>query len=379
MGPINWTRTLTILLTVLVAVVLIAVALWVVSHFIADVLILFIAAIVAYLLTPIVGALQGRGVSRPLAISLVYIVLVGVIVSLGFVLAPSITEQARLLQAHLPGLLRDLGKRSASLTQFLHAHGVTLTLPTSNASGVISDAGPGVLGGVLNLAASLWTVLFDGGLVLVIAFYLLNDSKTIIRFLEGLAPRRYAAAWGFAMKSAGLIVGRYVRAQIVVAATVGVLGGMGAALLGVEYAPLIGIFAFFAESIPVLGPIIASVPAILIAALQTPWPWRALGVVVWFFVLQQLEQNVIMPRLSGHAVGIHPVAAIMSILIGFSVASVWGALFAVPLLGFAVALVREGVRAYRASALDMTLSPLDDEGEREEPSPRATAREAARS
>lgn len=375
MGPINWTRMLTILLTVLVAVVLIAVALWVVSHFVGDVLILFIAAIVAYLLTPIVGALQARGLSRPLAISLVYVVLVGVLVGLGFLLAPSISEQAQQLQVHLPGLVRDLGKRSASLTEFLHAHGVTL--PANNASGVINDAGPGVLGGVLNLAASLWTVLFDGGLVLVIAFYLLNDSKTIIRFLESLAPRRYAAASAFAMESAGRIVGRYVRAQILVAATVGVLGGLGAALLGVEYAPLIGIFAFFAESIPVLGPIIASVPAILIASLQTPWPWRALAVAVWFFVLQQLEQNVIMPRLSGHAVGIHPVAAIMSILIGFSVASVWGALFAVPLLGFAVALVREGVRAYRAGAEGVTLSP-DGESDPEEPSPRATMRQEAR-
>jgi len=378
MGPINWTRTLTILLTVLVAVVLTAFALWVVSHFIGDVLILFIAAIVAYLLTPVVAALQRRtGVPRPLAISLVYVVLIAVLVGLGFALIPSLAAQVRLLQAHLPDLLHELGKRSASLTQFLHARGVTL--PTNNASGVINDAGPGVLGGVLNLAASLWTVLFDGFLVLVIAFYLLNDSAAIIQFLKSLAPRRYAAASAFALESAGRIVGRYVRAQIVVAAMVGLLGGTGAALLGVQYAPLIGIFAFFAESIPVLGPIIASVPAILIASLETPWPWHALAVALWFFVLQQLEQNVIMPRLSGHAVGIHPVAALMAILIGFSVASVWGALFAVPLLGFAVALVREGVRAYSASSQGITLTPLDDEGKHEEQPPRPAVRQAARS
>jgi len=346
---INTTRLLVILLIVLVALVLAAFALWIVSHFVNELLLLFLAAVLASLLSPAVGRVQQRlGAPRPLAIVAVYLGVVVVAFVLLLLFLSPVVEQARLLEARLPGFVHEFNVRSTAIEATLRRRGVVLPAlnvasGAAGVAGVAGGSGPAVLRSVVDVAASIWTTILDGVLVLVMSFYLLNDRRGGRAFM-GALPAPYATGVAFAVSNAGAIIGRYVRAQILVAATVAVLGGGGAAVLGVQYAPLIGIVAFLAESIPVLGPIIATVPAVGIALLESPW--RALAVLAWFIVVQQLEQNVIMPRLSGHAVGVHPVAAIMAVLIGFDVGSVWGALFAVPVLGFFVALAREVWRVY---------------------------------
>lgn len=350
MGSINWTRLLVILLTILVALVLCAAVLWVASHFISEILLFVIAAILAYLLTPLVRQAQARlRLPRPLAILAVYVAVGAVIVGLGSLVAPAVVEQARTLQARLPTLVAELNGRLAELAHLLRLNGVTVTAPevAKNAAGALGGVGPALLQSIINIASSIGAGLLNIGLVLVITFYLINDSDAISHVLEGIVPERYAPSVAFATRSASGIIGRYIRAQLAVAAMVALLGGVGAAILGVQYAPLIALFAFLAESIPVLGPIIATVPAVLIATLDSPW--QGVAMLIWFIIVQQLEQNVIMPRLSGHAVGIHPVVAIMAILVGFEVGSIWGALFAVPLVGYVAALAREGRRMYVAA------------------------------
>jgi predicted PurR-regulated permease PerM len=99
--------------------------------------------------------------------------------------------------------------------------------------------------------------------------------------------------------------------------------------LGVPYPALIGLFAFFFELIPMVGPVLGSLPAILIAAFQ-PFP-LVLWVALFFVVMQLAENNLLAPRISGHSVGLHPVAAVLALLIGAEIAGIWGALFAVPM------------------------------------------------
>ena len=351
MANINWTRLLIILLTVLVAVALVSFALWIVFHFIAELLLLFLAAVLAYLLAPVVENVRRvTRLPRAICTALIYVVVVLVVVRLGSLAAPPIVAQTRAFQLRLPALLRQFDVQSADLEQALRSHGIALPVSgvAGNAATAIGGAGPIVLSNVLSFVTSVGNVLFDAGVVLVMAFYLVTDSDSIGHALGAVVPARYAPGATFAARSAGNIIGRYVRAQLAVALMVAILGGAGAAVLGVQYAPLIGIFAFFAESIPFLGPIIATVPAVLLTLVDSPW--KALAVLLWFVIVQQLEQSVIMPRLSGHAVGIHPVAAIMAVLIGFDLGSFWGALLAVPILGYAVALAREAWRVYARTA-----------------------------
>jgi len=112
---------------------------------------------------------------------------------------------------------------------------------------------------------------------------------------------------------------------------------VGSSLLGVHYPILIGILAFFFELIPMVGPILASLPAVMISLTQ-PFP-LVVYVIVFFIVMQLLENNVLAPRITGGAVGLHPVAALLAIVIGADLGGVVGALFAVPVAGVASVLI----------------------------------------
>jgi len=97
---------------------------------------------------------------------------------------------------------------------------------------------------------------------------------------------------------------------------------------------VIGLLAFLFEFIPMLGPVLGMIPAVIIALFQQPFP-LTLWVIVYFIILQQVESNFIVPRVSGHAVGLHPLAALMSLIIGLDLGGIGGALLSVPLAGVA--------------------------------------------
>jgi predicted PurR-regulated permease PerM len=118
---------------------------------------------------------------------------------------------------------------------------------------------------------------------------------------------------------------------------IGVSAGLGCFLLGVPYPAVIGLFAFFFELIPMVGPVLGSLPAILIAAFQ-PFP-LVLWVALFFAVMQLAENNLLAPRISGHAVGLHPAVAVIALLVGAEIAGIWGALFAVPMVAVASVLL----------------------------------------
>ena len=103
------------------------------------------------------------------------------------------------------------------------------------------------------------------------------------------------------------------------------------ALLGLPYALVLGVLAGLFELVPMFGPILSVIPAVLVA-LFMPFP-TVIWVVLYFVGIQQLENNVLAPRISGHAVGLHPLGAMFALLVGFQLAGLLGGLFAVPLAG----------------------------------------------
>jgi len=116
------------------------------------------------------------------------------------------------------------------------------------------------------------------------------------------------------------------------------MAGAGSFALGVQYPLVIGLLAGIFELVPMLGPILGAVPAIGIAAFQS---WQlAVAVVVLFIVIQQIESQLIAPRIMGHAVGVHPVVAILAVLMGAELDGIFGALVAVPISGLVYVAVQ---------------------------------------
>ncbi|GEM_PF-1280685 len=206
-----------------------------------------------------------------------------------------------------------------------------------------SSQGGTVLNNAVTILTSTITVIFDLFIVVIMSFYLLADGGRFIGWCLGLVPERHREQAAFFVRSLDTVLGGYIRGQVIVAITIGVLAGAGCYVLGVPYALLIGIFAFLAESIPVIGPVLASIPACLISVFSQPLP-KPLFVIGWFILVQQIEQNVVGPRITGHAVGIHPVLAMVAIIIGLEVGGFWGAFLAVPVTGILQIVIREAYR-----------------------------------
>ena len=110
-------------------------------------------------------------------------------------------------------------------------------------------------------------------------------------------------------------MGGCLRGQLTMSLVIGVLAAVGTGLLGLPYFLVLGVLAGLFELVPMFGPILSAVPAVIVALFQ-PWP-TVLWVIVLFIVIQQFESNVLGPRITGHAVGLHPLAALFALLVGF--------------------------------------------------------------
>lgn len=324
---------LQVFLTIIAGAAVAVIAWAVIQRFLHIIALLIAGFLVAYLLNPIVDRLERGGIRRPLAILLVYLAIFSII-GLGFVLLfGPLTVQLQGLLNTLPGLLTSKHGAPSGLDRFFAQNHIKLSVEglRNQIAGYITSAATTLLSSTLSIVTGVVTVVTDTLLVLAITFYLLLDGQAMHTRAVRLLPVTYRDRWFFVEAAINKVLGGYVRGQLIVAVTVGIAAGGGCGLLGVHYPLVIGLLATIFELIPMIGPVLGMLPAVIIALFQ-PMP-LVLWVVVYFIVLQQVESNVIVPRVSGHAVGLHPLAALLALLVGVELGGLGGALLAVPLAG----------------------------------------------
>ncbi len=307
-------------------------------------LVVLFALGLAFILAPIAQRLE-RVLGRPAPAVLVTFLLALAILggAVALVSAPLITE-SKFLAEQMPAYAARL--QSGEMGTILGFQ-VPIELRTRAATAV-GDLGGTFASEAVIIVLAVVSSVVDIFLVLVIALYLLLDQQRIRTFGLRLLPAR---ALPHAERVEGEMVrvfGAYVRGQLLLGLVVGVTVAVALSLLGVPYALFLGVFAGVAELVPFLGPIIGAVPAVLVAAFQ-PFP-LVLWVVLAFVVIQQIESNLLFPRISGEAIGVHPLAAMLALLVGLQVGGVVGGLFAVPLAGIAWVFISAGLDARTADA-----------------------------
>lgn len=305
-----------------------------------------VAAVLTFALTPLVTSLEQR-MPRFVAAAVVFfgalLTIVLVAAAVGWQLASEgdrFAHQIDEITAAVQGLRPiDIGP-----------YQVPLSLQERLRDFVLTQA-PSIAQHTAGLAGAFVSGLVDLALVLVVTFYLLLDARRFqVIALRSLEPSRRPSARRV-FSEVARVFGAYVRAQLTVAVSLGVLVAAAMLLIGIPYAFFLALFAALAELIPMLGPFIGAIPAILVA-LTLPFP-TALWVVLAFLVIQQIESNVLLPRLSGHAVGIHPIGSILALVFGFEVGGVIGALFAVPIAGLIWVLISTAVAAWRGRRVEL--------------------------
>ena len=313
----------------------------------AHVLLVFcLAAALTFAISPLIARLEDR-MPRTLAVALVFLVLIGAIAAFAFLVARPLSTEGQALADRIKEYSDAVqGKRPLVIGDQPLPSGVQ-----DQIRAVVESQGPDLAARSGGLVLAFLAVLVDLAIVLVVTFYLLLDARRfrviILRTLE--PPNRAAARRVF--HAIAHVFGAYIRSQLIVALSLALLVTVALTILGVPYAVLLGAFAGIVELVPMLGPFIGAIPALLIASSQ-PFP-AILWVALAFVVIQQFESNVLVPRLTGHAVGLHPLAAMLALLAGFEAAGIVGALFAVPVVGLLWVFISTAVLAWRGRRIDL--------------------------
>jgi predicted PurR-regulated permease PerM len=353
---VDWFRVLTILL-VIIASFIVSFILWTILHAIAHTLLLFLLAnVVAFTLAPLVDNLE-RGTSRRwLAALLVYVGVALVLGSLFVLLAGPFVTQSLALAENLPRYVARLQLVVNELDQFFARFGIFSAgaQAQDQALRFFQESGASLLLNLVNIVGAVANVLVELLLVLVIAFYFLLDGARIQARALALVPVQHRSKALFVIDSVTRVLGGYLRGQLIMSITIGLMVGLGAAVFGLPYALVIGVLAGIFELVPMFGALLGAIPALVIALFQ-PFP-TVLWVALYVFIVQQIENHILVPRITGHAVGLHPLGAIFALLAGLELGGFIGALFAVPVAGILFVLVGT---AYRRLA-----------GVEEEPAPR---------
>ena len=298
-----------------------------------------------YLLDPPVRWLARHGIPRTLAILIVYVVAVVVIIEfLNLTLTPLINELVRFVQ-DLPGLADQLQVQIQRLTEIY----ARLQIPDAVREWIDSMIA-GLAGGgagtptfditdllpVLTGASSIVGAVFGYILLPVWVFYLLNDRQTLVdQFDRSLPPAWRFDTWAV-MRITRRVLGQWVRAQVVLGLAVGLFTFIGLAVLDRlvdpifgRYAVLLSVTAGLLELLPIIGPIISAVPAVLLAATAGLEP--VIAALVLYTLVQQVENNLLVPKIQGGAIQMHPALVMFALIIGGALAGLLGAILALPI------------------------------------------------
>lgn len=314
-----------------------------------------IAIALAFLLDPPVTALQRRRVPRLAGILLVYVVVVVVVVGLGILLLPPLFDQLKRFLEQLPTLASQILAWEQAIVDWLT--GLPLPDPIRGALDTIIASGQQAVIGLLEaivgplLSVIARTAGFVVGLVVVPVWllYVLKDRERLPNGVLGLLPSGWRPDATNVMGLTVGLIGRWIRGQLLLGAVIFVATLIGLLVLAAvgfsefaDFAILLALVAGILELVPIIGPIISAIPAVLIGASISPA--AALAAVALYTIIQQLENHLIVPQVMGDAVDLHPAVVIMALIVGASLFGLWGAILAAPVVALGRDLYRYAFR-----------------------------------
>jgi predicted PurR-regulated permease PerM len=304
---------------------------------------LVLAVIVATAIEPVVIQLRSLGLRRGYSVLVVFAFVLAVVVVFVVLIAQAVIEQLTALLTALPQLSRQLEDVAGRLPAGPARDGaVALTsqlTPNVLREVFASMATTGTLTGLAFATLTFVESVFAVLTILVIAYFWIAERLTIRRlFLRMVSPehREHALEIWNNVESK---LGAWARGLLLLMFIVGTMQGVGYVLIGVRFPLLLAVWAGLAEMIPLVGPYIGVVPAVLVALAQSPA--QAALVVVYTIVVSLVESNVLIPRIMQHAVGLSPLTVVLALLAGAAIYGLVGAFLAVPIAAAIQAILVE--------------------------------------
>lgn len=297
---------------------LLLISLWFLYQLRQALLTLYIAIILMAALNPLVERLERIKIPRPIAILVIYIFIFG---SFGLILAGIIPPLISQTSVFFSGLTEGLDT--------LKPIGIDGKLLEDRINQIISNFGA-LSAGVIRAVVGLFGNLFAFIAILVLGFYLLLERRKLDHHLLKLFG---SGADHRAAKVVDKIeerLGKWVRAQLFLMIIVALLTYIGLRLLKIDFALPLAILAGILEIVPNIGPIISAIPGVLAGLAISPL--MGLAVAAWYFLVQQLENHLIVPQVMAKGAGINPLVTILALVAGFNLGGVGGAFLALPVV-----------------------------------------------
>lgn len=316
----------------------------------------FAGMIIAYLGDPLADRFERWGMSRPLAVSAVFLILLLVFSLALLILIPLLVQQLRQFMQVVPTIFEwvqnvlapqvqswtgyDLSPELGGVQQMLSEHWQEAGGTLAEILARVGRSGMAFIGWVTYVA-----------LIPVVAFYLLLDWDRLVASVGNLLPRQWEPDATRLAKRCDEVLSAFLRGQLLVMLCLGVIYALGLSLLGIRFGLLIGLMSGLVSIVPFLGFIVGISVALVVAFFQADSWLLLVGVIGVFSIGQVAESTVLQPKLLGDKIGLHPVAVIFAVLAGGQLFGFTGVLLALPAAAVIMVLLRELKDRYKNSTL----------------------------
>ena len=299
--------------------------------------IVFIAVIAALIMNPAVDKMKAKKIPRVIGASILFSAALATLALFFYIIVPPLAKEISQLAAQFPVYMGNLGIDYSTISEQqiddrlagpIQEILVEASKFLKNTTAVILSKIFEFLGGVLSVV-----------MIAVISFYLVIEKKGIEKFVKAVIPHEFQPRSLKIIKKIEVKLGKWFIGQLFLGFVVGLVTFIGLSILGVPYAMVLAIIAGFMELIPYLGPILASIPALIIAL--TISPSLFLLTLLLYFLIQEIENYVLVPKVMQKSVGLHPVVIIVAMLVGYKFAEIPGVILSVPIATIASIILED--------------------------------------
>jgi len=328
----RWIHALLVLSTMTVALVLIGLVSNLLVYFSDILLMLVMAWVFAFILSPLASWIERRlpVLPRVAVVAAVYGLLFVVLSAVVVVIAVNVAQSFKQLIEELPKIQENLPTTLADWQAQLDGLGIDVNLAAAFGQAIqgLQDLSGDLVKPAADLALASLGIIGNLLMIVFLSVFILIDKDRILAFFIRLAPERYAGEVRLLQTSVSSSFGGFLRGQAIQGVVLGLVAAIGGWWFDIPYWPATAVIVALLQMIPFFGPFVSWAPPVLVAAL-TPGaqvlPMLAIMVAGWFVVM-----NIIQPRVMADSVGIHPVVVLLSVLIGLKLQGIVGAIFAVP-------------------------------------------------
>ncbi|RSL31189.1 AI-2E family transporter [Salibacterium salarium] len=319
-----------------------------------------IAGVLFYLFRPIVNVLAKK-LPKSIAILLLYLMVLGLITLVVFLVGPSLQNQFNNLVKNAPALVNEAQRMIINLqnqdwfNNFVAEMDLSWREITSQAAEYANEFLSDIGSNIANVVSMITGVVIVILILPFILYYMLKEGKKAPNFILRLLPAKQEKEGRRILSDMDAALSSYIQGQIIVSFFVGICVFIGYVIIGLDYPLVLAVVAMFTNIIPFIGPWIGTFPGVIVGILDSPF--MALLVIIVVVIVQQIESNLISPQIMGRKLHIHPLTIILLLLVASSFAGIVGLLLAVPTYAVAKVVVSH---TYRLLKLRYTPSDKED-------------------